>query len=160
MQYRAGRYVTALNAAPARKRIFQEKVLAESLFSERKSSYPGSVAQVFRDSRLNSTQENLLQSAFENVIKYPGEKTMYRVPCTKYDRHGYTARERLLVVTSGALYLMEANKESSKLKLKHRYSLKELHKIIVSPNNDTFVLLQTPRDNKEKDKVRIQQGYL
>lgn len=149
-QFLAGRYVRQMPRE--RKKIFEEKVLAEQLFKGRKSSYPASLPQVFKESRLNATEENLLKTAFENILKQPGEKTKYSVPCTKYDRHGYTPRERLLVVTTGALYLLEANKDSTKLKLKHRFSLKEILKLTVSPNNDTFVLIQTPPENHDKDK--------
>ena len=78
----------------------------------------------------------------------------YSVPCTKYDRHGYTPRERLLVVTSGALYLLEVTKEGTKLKLKHRFSLKEIQHLVVSPNNDSFILIQTTQENNDKYKVR------
>ncbi|KAF2362429.1 Myosin head motor domain, partial [Trinorchestia longiramus] len=149
-QYLAGRYVRAISKED--KKRLDEKVLAEQLFKGRKSSYLASVPEQFKDSRLSNTEESLIKSAFDPVHKQPGEKTMYSVSCTKYDRHGYTPRERLLVVTNAALYLIESIKEDTKLKLKHRFSLKEIHRLIVSPNNDTFVLIQTPMENHEKDK--------
>lgn len=75
----------------------------------------------------------------------------YSVPCTKYDRHGYKPRERLLVITTGALYLLEA--KENKLKQKHRFSLKEIQGLHVSPNNDNLMLIQIPPENAKKDKV-------
>ncbi|XP_018019486.1 unconventional myosin IC [Hyalella azteca] len=118
----------------------------------RKSSYPASVPERFKESRLSAAEESLLKSAFDTVHKQQGEKTKYRVSCTKYDRHGYKPRERLLVVTTAALYLLESIKDDTKLKLKHRFPLKEIHRLIVSRNNDAFVLIQTPQENHEKDK--------
>uniref|UniRef100_A0A2P2I3E2 Myosin-IB-like n=1 Tax=Hirondellea gigas TaxID=1518452 RepID=A0A2P2I3E2_9CRUS len=146
----AGRYVRTL--PKDRKKMFEEKILAEQLFKDRKVSYRATLPKPFKATRLSTVEENLLKTAFENVLKHPGEKTKYSVPCTKYDRHGYAPRERLLIVTTGALYLLESNKDSTKLKLKHRFPLKDIHRLTVSPNNDTFVLIQTPHENYEKDK--------
>ena len=157
LQYRAGKYVKSISKAD--KKIFEEKILAETLFINRKKGYPSSIPHIFKDSRLSPLEENLVKTAFDGVIKHPGEKTKYKVPCTKFDRHGYTARERLVVVTTEALYLLETNKEQTKLKLKHRIALKDVSKLVVSPNNDNFLLIRTPVINKEKDKVWVISNY-
>jgi len=145
----AGRYVNTLSKE--RKAIIEEKILAETLFSGRKSSYPASLPRPFASSRLEGAEAALVSSAFESSIKNPGETTKYAAPATKYDRHGYAPRPRVLVLTSSALYLLH-NKEGQKLKLKHRFPLKEVSRLVVSPNSDNFVLVQTPPENHSKDK--------
>ncbi|KAG0695254.1 Myosin-IB [Chionoecetes opilio] len=146
--YLARKYVRAL--PPEKRVMFEEKVLAEQLFRGQKASYPLVLPKWFVASRLDPASESLMKTAFEGIIKTSGEKTKYSVPCTKYDRHGYKPRERLLVLTTGALYLLEA--KENKLKQKHRLSLKEIQGIHVSPNNDNLILIQIPPENAKKDK--------
>ncbi|XP_066988830.1 unconventional myosin IC isoform X3 [Macrobrachium rosenbergii] len=146
--YLARKYVKALT--PEKRSMFEEKVLAEQLFKGKKSSYPETLPNWFVTSRLNTAEESLRKTAFEESIKMAGEKTKYSTPCTKYDRHGYKPRERLLILTSGALYLLEA--KENKLKQKHRFSLKEIQGLHVSPNNDNLLLIQIPVENAKKDK--------
>lgn len=67
---------------------------------------------------------------------------------TKYDRHGYKPRERVLVVTDDALYLLEGRT----FKLKHRLAFQSLQEVAVTAESDTFLLLRIPTDLK-KDKV-------
>ncbi|XP_042890951.1 unconventional myosin IC-like [Penaeus japonicus] len=146
--YMARRYVKALT--PEKRSMFEEKVLAEQLFKGQKASYMDSLPQWFMTSRLTPVDESLRKTAFEDIIKTPGEKTKYCIPCTKYDRHGYKPRDRLLILTSGALYLLEA--KENKLKQKHRFSLKEVQGLHVSPNTDNLLLVQIPVENAKRDK--------
>ncbi|ROT71995.1 putative myosin-IB isoform X3 [Penaeus vannamei] len=118
--------------------------------TRQKTSYMDSLPQWFMTSRLTPEDENLRKTAFEDIIKTPGEKTKYCIPCTKYDRHGYKPRDRLLILTSGALYLLEA--KENKLKQKHRFSLKEVQGLHVSPNTDNLLLVQIPVENAKRDK--------
>ena len=76
----------------------------------------------------------------------------YCTPCTKFDRHGYKPRQRLLILTTGAVYLLEIIKEN-KLKLKHRFPLKEIEGLILSKNDDNLLLIQIPAENAKRDKV-------
>ncbi|XP_037794658.1 unconventional myosin IC-like isoform X1 [Penaeus monodon] len=146
--YMARRYVKALT--PEKRSMFEEKVLAEQLFKGQKTSYMDSLPHWFMTSRLTPEDESLRKTAFEDIIKTPGEKTKYCIPCTKYDRHGYKPRDRLLILTSGALYLLEA--KENKLKQKHRFSLKEVQGLHVSPNTDNLLLVQIPVENAKRDK--------
>lgn len=146
--YLARKYARAM--PPERRVMFEEKVLAEQLFKGKKASYPHVLPKWFMTSRLDSASESLMKTAFEGIIKASGEKTKYSAPCTKYDRHGYKPRERLLILTTGALYLLEA--KENKLKQKHRFSLKEIQGLHVSPNNDNLILIQIPPENAKKDK--------
>ncbi|XP_071551474.1 unconventional myosin IC isoform X2 [Panulirus ornatus] len=146
--YLARKYVKAL--LPEKRVMFEEKVLAEQLFKGKKVSYPQSLPNWFVTSRLDPASESLRKTAFEDIIKMTGEKTKYCVPCTKYDRHGYKPRDRILILTSGALYLLEA--KENKLKQKHRFSLKEVQGLHVSPNTDNLLLIQIPVENAKRDK--------
>ncbi|KAK8726218.1 hypothetical protein OTU49_010428 [Cherax quadricarinatus] len=55
-----------------------------------------------------------------------------------------------MILTSGALYLLEA--KENKLKHKHRFSLKEVQGLHVSPNTDNLLLIQIPVENAKRDK--------
>ncbi|XP_045109044.1 unconventional myosin IC-like isoform X2 [Portunus trituberculatus] len=146
--YLARKYVRAL---PSERRVmFEEKVLAEQLFKGKKASYPLVLPKWFMASRLDPALDSLMKTGFEGIIKTSGEKTKYSVPCTKYDRHGYKPRDRVLVITTGALYLLEA--KENKLKQKHRFSLKEIQGLHVSPNSDNLMLIQIPPENAKKEK--------
>ncbi|KAK3853225.1 hypothetical protein Pcinc_040224, partial [Petrolisthes cinctipes] len=144
----ARQYVRRMS--PERRTLFEEKVLAEQLFKGKKASYPQSLPNWFLSTRLDPVSESLTKNAFENHIKLAGEKTKYSVPCTKYDRHGYKPRERLLMLTSAALYLLEVKEK--KVKQKHRFPLKEIQGLHVSPNTDNLILIQIPVENAKKDK--------
>ncbi|XP_076054733.1 unconventional myosin 61F isoform X2 [Oratosquilla oratoria] len=148
MAHLVRRYVRSM--PPERKAQFEEKVLAEQLFRGKKSSYDSSLPHWFVNNRLTNEEENLRKTAFEDIIKTPGEKTQYCISCIKYDRHGYKPRERLLILTSAALYLLEG--KENKLQLKHRLSLKEVQQLVVSPNSDNLLLIQIPPENAKKDK--------
>lgn len=56
------------------------------------------------------------------------------------------------MLTSAALYLLEVKEK--KVKQKHRFPLKEVQGLHVSPNTDNLVLIQIPVENAKKDKVR------
>jgi len=147
-QMLAARFVKTIT--PQRRAVIEEKILAETLFSGAKSSYMASVPPPFKSSRLDENSERLVSTAFENFMKPRGETTKYSGKCTKYDRNGYKPRDRLLIVTTRALYLLEANKDFTKLVQKHRLDIDEA-KFTVSPNSDNFVLVHVPLQNK-KDK--------
>jgi len=148
-QFLAGRYVRAIT--PEKKMMFEEKILAVQLFKDKKSNYSTSLPNWFVSSRFSQAEENMRENDFEHKIKLTGEKTKYCTTCIKYDRHGYTPRERLLILTSGALYLLEESKEN-KLKQKHRFPLKEIEGLNVSKNTDNLLLIQIPVETTQKPK--------
>jgi len=49
----------------------------------------------------------------------PGETALYCCTVTKYDRHGYRARQRTFVVTSNASYLFDPKDGKLKQKISH-----------------------------------------
>lgn len=137
----ARKYCLGLSAH--RKRQLQLKVQAEELFKGKKKSYARSLGPAFVEDRLNEEQRALLPS-FRSSIS---EKIRYCCRVTKYDRHGYKARERALLVTDDALYLLEGRT----FKLKHRLAFDTLQELNVTAESDSFLLLRIPADLK-KDK--------
>ncbi|CAL4112929.1 unnamed protein product, partial [Meganyctiphanes norvegica] len=146
-QFLAGRYVRSIT--PEKKKMFEEKILAEQLFKGKKANYASSLPNWFVTSRFSQAEESMRENDFEHKIKISGEKTKYCTTCTKYDRRGYTPRERMLILTSGALYLLEC--KENKLKQKHRFPLKEIEGLNVSKNTDNLLLVQIPVEAAQKD---------
>ena len=60
--------------------------------------------------------------------------------CVKYDRHGYKARRRILIVTENGCFLLDA----SNFKLKEQFSFQEIQQITVSSLTDGLVVIRLP----------------
>ncbi|CAL1271380.1 unnamed protein product [Larinioides sclopetarius] len=146
------------NLSPDRKFQLDQKVFAEELFKGKKSSYIASVPRPFVASRLAADLEGRILTVLENNMQSIKEKIVYMLPVTKYDRHGYKARPRILVVTKDSLYLLD----SKTLKIKQQTGLVNLKGILVSNLSDGFVVLQMPcTSNKDKgDLILDCQQYL
>uniref|UniRef100_T1J6G9 Myosin motor domain-containing protein n=1 Tax=Strigamia maritima TaxID=126957 RepID=T1J6G9_STRMM len=137
------------NISSDRKNQMEEKVIAESLFKTKKQSYLASVPKLFRTNRLNSEEKLIFDGAFEKGVKPLDEKTLYSCPVTKYDRHGYKPRERILVLTNTALYILEAKD----CKLKHRLTYNNISGLSVTQLNDGLLIIRIPNDLKrDKDE--------
>jgi myosin-1 len=67
---------------------------------------------------------------------------------TKYDRHGYKPRERVLLLTNKRLYVLDGKT----FKLKHNLQLDILQELVVTSETDNLLLLRIPPEYK-KDKV-------
>lgn len=132
---------------PERRAQLEQKVLAEELFKERKQSYAPSIPLIFVSNRLSPEQETLRKSVFENNVKQQDEKALYCIQVTKYDRHGYKPRARILVLTNFSIYILD----QKDFKLKHRLSLKDITGIHVSNLTDGLMILRIPAELK-KDK--------
>uniref|UniRef100_A0A8U7N5N8 Myosin IH n=1 Tax=Corvus moneduloides TaxID=1196302 RepID=A0A8U7N5N8_CORMO len=74
----------------------------------------------------------------------PPEQELYVTPVIKYDRNGFKARERLLVLTQSSAYVVEM----AKIKQKIEYST--LKGISTSNLSDGIVVIHVPEDNKQK----------
>lgn len=72
----------------------------------------------------------------------------YSTSVIKYDRHGYKPRERVLLLTNKAIYILNGGKS---YKQKHRLPL-EVIGIVVSNESDDIMMIQIPPELK-KDKV-------
>ncbi|XP_056141358.1 unconventional myosin-Ic-like [Lampris incognitus] len=125
---------------PEWKKQLEQKVVASEIFKEQKDSYPRSVAKLFLGSRLESEQINL------KVIQTLGnDKVQYGVLVTKYDRRGFKARPRQLLLTGSFAILVD------KTKIKQRIDYNALRDISVSSLSDgMFVLHVHNEDNKQK----------
>jgi len=127
----------------------EEKVLAESLFKGKKKSYSSSVPKLFQANRLAPELKTAMEGVFEKTVKPFAEKTLYACPVTKYDRHGYKPRDRILALTNNALYILEAKD----CKLKHRLAFSNILGISVTPLTDGLLIIRIPNDLKrEKDE--------
>ncbi|KAF2905235.1 hypothetical protein ILUMI_00959 [Ignelater luminosus] len=133
---------------PEKKEQLELKVLAESLFKNKKKIYPRSISTWFVNNRVPKEQQGILSDFIASTIAPTGEKEKYVTPVMKYDRHGYKPRERVLVVTNRAFYLLEVTKS---VKQKHRFPL-DVVSLVVTSENDKVLMIRLPEDLMKKDK--------
>ncbi|XP_071116024.1 unconventional myosin-Ic-like isoform X1 [Haliotis cracherodii] len=139
------KYVKKISAE--RKFQFQQKVVAEKLFKGKKESYPFSVKDPFIDSRLAAHHESLKSGMFDINLKQPNETVRYCAAVSKYDRHGYKQRARILIVTDKNVYVL--NEKDFKVKDKLSYS--QITGIHASPYTDgLFVVVVSLAENGSK----------
>ncbi|KAJ7416152.1 Unconventional myosin-Ih [Willisornis vidua] len=132
-----------------RKAQLQQKVVTSAVFRGKKEGYVQSINQPFLDTRLkvNDINPKVLQ-----LIQ--GETIKYVTPVIKYDRNGFKARERLLVLTQSSAYVVEM----AKVKQKIDYAM--LKGISTSNLSDGIVVIHVPEDNKQKGDVILQCEHL
>lgn len=131
------------------KKQFQLKVLAEKMFKGKKNSYPSSVSERFVSDRLSSELQ-VLRNSFMASPSWPtGEQLIYSCEAVKYDRRGYKPRERSLIASDKALYVLDASGRKT-YKLKHRLPLDKL-RVVVTNETDSLILVKIPHELK-KDK--------
>lgn len=106
--------------SPSMKIQMGQKVVAEKLFKGKKDSYLSSVKEHFVDSRLGTYHEAMKATVF-GTIKQPDESIRYCTYVTKYDRHGYKTRKRILFLTNKMLYVVD--EKDFKVKDKVPYSM-------------------------------------
>uniref|UniRef100_A0A669CBR3 Myosin IH n=1 Tax=Oreochromis niloticus TaxID=8128 RepID=A0A669CBR3_ORENI len=99
---------------PQKKAQFQMKLITSSIFKGKKDSYPQSVAHPFADN-INPRVIQMIRN----------ERIKYCVPVIKYDRNGFKPRQRQLILTQTAVYVIE------EAKIKQR----------VDDSNTTFIWL-------------------
>lgn len=91
------------------------------------------------------------KSIFETRVKQnENEYTIYASKVIKLDRHGYKARNRVLILTNTAIYILD----EKDFKLKHRIYHKKVASLIMSNLSDGILVIKIPCDLKE-DKVRL-----
>ncbi|OXA52598.1 unconventional myosin IC [Folsomia candida] len=135
------KYVRGLSAE--RKRQLEMKYLAHELFKGKKATYEASVRNYFVDCRPDDVRNRI--GMIETNIKNSGERLVYCTAVTKYDRHGYKPRERILTVSNAAVYLHDAKD----MKLKHKIFLNELKGITITNMGDGLLVFRTPPENKQ-----------
>ncbi|XP_073169519.1 unconventional myosin-Ih [Lepidochelys kempii] len=123
----------------------QQKVAASAIFRGKKDGYLQSVSQLFADTRL---REGDINPKVLQLIH--GEKVKYVTPVVKYDRNGFKARERQLVLTQSAAYVVEM------AKIKQKIDYATLKGISTSNLSDGLFVIHVPEDNKQKGDVILQ----
>ncbi|KAA8593715.1 hypothetical protein FQN60_004549 [Etheostoma spectabile] len=118
--------------SPEWKHQMEQKMIASELFKDKKDNYPQSVPKLFVSTRLNGEDIN-----------------------PKYDRKGYKARPRQLLLTANSAVIIEETK------LKQRIDYGALKGISVSSLSDgLFVLHVSSDDNKQKGDVVLQSDHV
>ncbi|XP_043514195.1 unconventional myosin IC isoform X1 [Frieseomelitta varia] len=144
-KWKARKYRLALSKED--KKQFELKILAESLFKGKKKSYAKSFGSRFQNDRLGP-EYNALRESF-TVNHLPRNETIkYATPVIKYDRHGYKPRERVLILTEYAVYILDTLKT---FKLKHRLPYKSIEELVVTGESDNLLIVRIPPELK-KDK--------
>uniref|UniRef100_A0A803Y9T2 Myosin IH n=1 Tax=Meleagris gallopavo TaxID=9103 RepID=A0A803Y9T2_MELGA len=85
---------------PERKVQLQQKAVTSAIFRGKKEGYQQSINLPFADTRLS---------------EYMSPYSQYATPVVKYDRNGFKARERLLVLTQSSAYVVEMAKIKQKI---------------------------------------------
>lgn len=81
----------------------------------------------------------------------------YSAPVTKFDRHGYKARERYIALTKEAVYLLDAKD----CKVKHRLTFNDITGITVTNGKDNLIVVRLPEDaKKEKGDLILECDFL
>uniref|UniRef100_A0A8D2B2W7 Myosin IH n=1 Tax=Sciurus vulgaris TaxID=55149 RepID=A0A8D2B2W7_SCIVU len=129
-----------------RRALMQEKVVASEIFRGKKEGYADSLNQPFADSRIDEGDIH------PKVLQLIGsEKVEYGVPVIKYDRKGFKARQRQLVLTREAAYVVDV----AKVKQKIEYS--ELKGVSTSSLSDGLLVIHvSPEDHKRKGDAVLQ----
>ncbi|POI35350.1 hypothetical protein CIB84_000896 [Bambusicola thoracicus] len=165
---------------PERKVQLQQKAVTSAIFRGKKEGYQQSINLPFADTRLKETDINpkvlqLIQGEKVKVRKenwssaavstsqalqphvmpqreelIPASYSQYATPVVKYDRNGFKARERLLVLTQSSAYVVEM------AKIKQKIDYATLKGISTSNLCDGIVVIHVPEDNKQKGDVILQ----
>ncbi|KAB1255561.1 Unconventional myosin-Ih [Camelus dromedarius] len=124
----------------------QQKVVTSDIFRGKKEGYAESLNQPFAHSRIDEGDIN------PKVLQLIGsEKIQYGIPVIKYDRKGFKTRQRQLILTQKAAYVVEL----AKIKQKIEYST--LKGVSTSSLSDgIFVIHVSPEDNKQKGDAVLQ----
>ncbi|XP_028662540.1 unconventional myosin-Ic isoform X2 [Erpetoichthys calabaricus] len=148
MQNMVWSYCKRIN--PEWKNQLEQKVIASEIFKDKKDNYPQSVPKLFVNTRVGSEDIN------PKILQVLGnEKMKYGVPVTKYDRKGYKARSRHLLLTQNSAFIVE------EAKIKQRIEYSTLKGMSVSSLSDgVFVLHVSCEDNKQKGDVILQNDHV
>uniref|UniRef100_A0A8C0RIB2 Unconventional myosin-Ic n=2 Tax=Canis lupus familiaris TaxID=9615 RepID=A0A8C0RIB2_CANLF len=136
--------------SPEWKQQLQQKAVASEIFKGKKDNYPQSVPRLFISTRLGADEIS------PKVLQALGsEPIQYAVPVVKYDRKGYKARSRQLLLTPNAVVIVED------AKVKQRIDYTNLTGISVSSLSDSLFVLHVQReDNKQKGDVVLQSDHV
>uniref|UniRef100_A0A8C9Q3Y2 Myosin IH n=1 Tax=Spermophilus dauricus TaxID=99837 RepID=A0A8C9Q3Y2_SPEDA len=126
--------------------MMQQKVVTSEIFRGKKEGYADSLCQPFATSRID---EGDIHPKVLQLIS--SEKVEYGVPVIKYDRKGFKARQRQLILTRKAAYVVEM----AKIKQKIEYSA--LKGVSTSTLSDGILVIHvSPEDIKQKGDAVLQ----
>ncbi|KFO23731.1 Myosin-Ih [Fukomys damarensis] len=119
--------------------MMQQKVVASEIFRGKKEGYAESLNQPFVNTRIDEGDIN------PKVLQLmDSEKIQYSVPVIKYDRKGFKPRQRQLILTQKAAYVVEL----AKIKQKIEYSA--LKGVSTSSLSDGILVIHVSPENKKK----------
>lgn len=133
-----------LSLSKERKRQLELKVLAESVFKGHKKNYTRSVKNWFQDERIG--KEHMTQVNNFVTMNFGTETLKYVTTVVKYDRRGYKPRDRIVLLSEKALYVLDGKS----YKQKHRLPLDKID-FCVSNEADNVLIVRIPPEMK-KDK--------
>jgi myosin-1 len=129
---------------PERKRQLEMKLFAHELFKGKKCSYEASVRNYFVDTRMSDELRNLSGGVLNNM-RNAGETHVYSTSVKKYDRRGYKARDRVLVVSNKSLSLYDAKD----MKIKLQLELHALQGTTITTMDDGLLIIRIPPEMKK-----------
>ncbi|XP_053219280.1 unconventional myosin-Ih isoform X6 [Podarcis raffonei] len=122
-----------------KKAQMEEKVIASGIFRGKKAGYAQSLNEPFLETRLNESE---LSPKVLQLIRH--ERVKYVTPVVKYDRNGFKPRERLLVLTRVAAYVVEM------AKIKQRIEYATLGGLSASSLGDHILVIHVSEDSKSE----------
>jgi len=133
-----------LKLTAQQKRQFELKVLAEKVFKDKKNNYPSSVSSWFQEDRI--PKEHIQRVNDFVASTFGSEQLKYQSFCTKFDRHGYKSRDRFILLSNKAVYVLDGKT----YKQKHRLPLEKID-FTLTNHNDDLMVIRIPLELK-KDK--------
>uniref|UniRef100_A0A4W5MNA6 TH1 domain-containing protein n=1 Tax=Hucho hucho TaxID=62062 RepID=A0A4W5MNA6_9TELE len=128
----------------------QLKGITSVIFKGKKDSYPQSVSQPYVDTRISEQDINM---KVLQMIRHEGIK--YSIPIVKYDRNGFKARPRQLILTQTAAYVVDD------AKIKQRVLYTTLNGVSVSTLSDGIIIFHiASEDDKQKGDLIMQCDHL
>ncbi|XP_044786313.2 unconventional myosin-Ih [Bubalus bubalis] len=129
-----------------RRALMQEKVVTSEIFEGKKEGYAESLNQPFANSRIDEGDIN------PKVLQLlSSEKIQYGVPVIKYDRKGFKMRQRQLILTQKAAYVVEL------AKIKQKIEYPALKGVSTSSLSDGILVIHVLQaDIKQKGDVILQ----
>ncbi|KAM5311223.1 unconventional myosin-Ih [Glossophaga mutica] len=129
-----------------RKALMQQKVVTSAVFRGKKEGYTETLNQPFADSRID---EGAINPKVLQLLS--NEKIQYGIPVIKYDRKGFKARPRQLLLTQKAAYVVEL------AKVKQRIEYSALKGISTSNLSDGILVIHvSPEANRQKGDAILQ----
>lgn len=139
---------------PDTKSLYTLKIAASDLFKGHKASYPSSVPLKYNTSYLSHQDITIKEQLFDaKYLDCGGHK--FSLHCTKYDRHGYKARQRIIVITEKGCYLLEPGS----FKVKESFNFRDITGIFVSSLSDGVVVIKLQPDTQNRGDLILETLY-